>query len=91
MYMFNLIVGTGALTMPRAFATAGWVVSLSLISFLGFMRSALLMPLQTLCIKGSVMMFGALFLSLNTWVETGLDEKQHFIIAIIMGHFTQCR
>lgn len=37
-YMFNLIVGTGALTMPRAFATAGWVVSLALISFLGFMR-----------------------------------------------------
>ncbi|XP_054615899.1 transmembrane protein 104 [Dunckerocampus dactyliophorus] len=36
-YMFNLIVGTGALTMPKAFATAGWVVSLSLISFLGFM------------------------------------------------------
>ncbi|KAM3597197.1 uncharacterized protein V6R79_001244 [Siganus canaliculatus] len=36
-YMFNLIVGTGALTMPRAFAGAGWVVSLSLISFLGFM------------------------------------------------------
>ncbi|KAA8585544.1 hypothetical protein FQN60_004238, partial [Etheostoma spectabile] len=23
-YMFNLIVGTGALTMPKAFATAGW-------------------------------------------------------------------
>lgn len=37
-YMFNLIVGTGALTMPRAFATAGWVVSLALITFLGFMR-----------------------------------------------------
>ncbi|XP_061906299.1 transmembrane protein 104 [Entelurus aequoreus] len=36
-YMFNLIVGTGALTMPKAFATAGWVVSLALISFLGFM------------------------------------------------------
>ncbi|XP_049602113.1 transmembrane protein 104 isoform X1 [Syngnathus scovelli] len=36
-YMFNLIVGTGALTMPRAFATAGWVVSLTLISFLAFM------------------------------------------------------
>lgn len=44
-YMFNLIVGTGALTMPRAFATAGWVVSLSLISFLGFMRWVLVMPL----------------------------------------------
>ncbi|KAM6957430.1 transmembrane protein 104 [Aplochiton taeniatus] len=36
-YMFNLIVGTGALTMPKAFAKAGWVVSLALISFLGFM------------------------------------------------------
>uniref|UniRef100_A0A8C5EII6 Amino acid transporter transmembrane domain-containing protein n=1 Tax=Gouania willdenowi TaxID=441366 RepID=A0A8C5EII6_GOUWI len=36
-YMFNLIVGTGALTMPKAFAAAGWVVSLALISFLGFM------------------------------------------------------
>ncbi|CAM9224782.1 unnamed protein product, partial [Lampetra planeri] len=36
-YMFNLIVGTGALTMPKAFAEAGWVVSLALISFLGFM------------------------------------------------------
>ncbi|XP_029456459.1 LOW QUALITY PROTEIN: transmembrane protein 104 [Rhinatrema bivittatum] len=36
-YMFNLIVGTGALTMPKAFATAGWLVSLFLIMFLGFM------------------------------------------------------
>lgn len=39
--MFNLIVGTGALTMPKAFAAAGWVVSVSLISFLAFMRYAL--------------------------------------------------
>uniref|UniRef100_A0A8C8Y9N6 Transmembrane protein 104 n=1 Tax=Prolemur simus TaxID=1328070 RepID=A0A8C8Y9N6_PROSS len=36
-YMFNLIVGTGALTMPKAFATAGWLVSLILLVFLGFM------------------------------------------------------
>uniref|UniRef100_A0A3B5ML43 Amino acid transporter transmembrane domain-containing protein n=1 Tax=Xiphophorus couchianus TaxID=32473 RepID=A0A3B5ML43_9TELE len=36
-YMFNLIVGTGALTMPKAFAASGWVVSLSLIVFLAFM------------------------------------------------------
>ncbi|KAF7198864.1 transcript variant X1 [Nothobranchius furzeri] len=36
-YMFNLIVGTGALTMPRAFATAGWVVSIALITVLAFM------------------------------------------------------
>lgn len=37
-YMFNLIVGTGALTMPKAFATAGWLVSLVLLVFVGFMR-----------------------------------------------------
>lgn len=37
-YMFNLIVGTGALTMPKAFATAGWLVSLIMLVFLGFMR-----------------------------------------------------
>ncbi|XP_045428176.1 transmembrane protein 104 isoform X3 [Pipistrellus kuhlii] len=36
-YMFNLIVGTGALTMPKAFASAGWLVSLVLLVFLGFM------------------------------------------------------
>ncbi|ELW68339.1 Transmembrane protein 104 [Tupaia chinensis] len=36
-YMFNLIVGTGALTMPKAFATAGWLVSLVLLVFLGCM------------------------------------------------------
>lgn len=36
-YMFNLIVGTGALTMPKAFATAGWAVSLALICVLAFM------------------------------------------------------
>ncbi|KAM7068452.1 transmembrane protein 104 isoform 2-T3 [Molossus nigricans] len=36
-YMFNLIVGTGALTMPKAFASAGWLVSLVLLLFLGFM------------------------------------------------------
>ena len=39
-YIFNLIVGTGALTMPNAFATAGWLLSLitvvllALISYL---------------------------------------------------------
>ncbi|KAG8509637.1 Transmembrane protein 104 [Galemys pyrenaicus] len=36
-YMFNLIVGTGALTMPKAFASAGWLVSLVLLVFLAFM------------------------------------------------------
>lgn len=36
-YMFNLIVGTGALTMPKAFATAGWALSVGLIAVLAFM------------------------------------------------------
>eukprot|EP00062_Callorhinchus_milii_P004494 gi/632942923/ref/XP_007886689.1/ PREDICTED: transmembrane protein 104 isoform X2 [Callorhinchus milii] len=36
-YMFNLIVGTGALTMPQAFAAAGWAVSLALIILLAFL------------------------------------------------------
>ncbi|XP_078692768.1 transmembrane protein 104-like isoform X4 [Branchiostoma floridae x Branchiostoma belcheri] len=35
-YIFNLIVGTGALTMPKAFGAAGWLISLVLIILLGF-------------------------------------------------------
>ncbi|XP_060071769.1 transmembrane protein 104-like [Ylistrum balloti] len=30
-YIFNLIVGTGALTMPSAFASAGWLLSLVIV------------------------------------------------------------
>lgn len=37
-YIFNLIVGTGALTMPGAFHSAGWLLSLITIIILGFMR-----------------------------------------------------
>ncbi|XP_039261269.2 transmembrane protein 104-like isoform X2 [Styela clava] len=36
-YVFNLIVGTGALTMPKAFASAGWAAGIVLILFLAFM------------------------------------------------------
>nr|XP_004226232.1 transmembrane protein 104 isoform X3 [Ciona intestinalis] len=35
-YIFNLIVGTGALTLPKAMASAGWLVSLILLTLLGF-------------------------------------------------------
>ncbi|XP_076440935.1 transmembrane protein 104-like [Babylonia areolata] len=35
-YVFNLIVGTGALTMPAAFQSAGWLVSLIIIIVLAF-------------------------------------------------------
>ncbi|KAJ8919684.1 hypothetical protein NQ315_006212 [Exocentrus adspersus] len=35
-YIFNLIVGTGALTLPAAFAGAGWLFSMFLLMFLAF-------------------------------------------------------
>ncbi|CAG9786291.1 unnamed protein product [Diatraea saccharalis] len=41
-YIFNLIVGTGALTLPAAFAKAGWglsTVSLVFLAFMSFMNA----------------------------------------------------
>lgn len=35
-YVFNLIVGTGALTLPAVFAKAGWLLSLLLLILLAF-------------------------------------------------------
>lgn len=35
-YIFNLIVGTGALTMPAAFKDAGWLVSSIVVIVLCF-------------------------------------------------------
>ncbi|GIY67856.1 transmembrane protein 104 [Caerostris extrusa] len=37
MYVFNLIVGTGALTMPSPIAEAGWLLSLIILVILAFM------------------------------------------------------
>ena len=34
-YIFNLIVGTGALTLPAAFSNAGWALSTFIIILLG--------------------------------------------------------
>lgn len=36
MFLFNLIVGTGALTLPSAFAKTGWLLGLVLITILAF-------------------------------------------------------
>ena len=36
-YIFNLIVGTGALTLPAAFHDAGWVLSTIIIILLALM------------------------------------------------------
>lgn len=35
-FLFNLIVGTGALTLPSAFAKTGWLLGLFLIAILAF-------------------------------------------------------
>jgi len=37
-YVFNLIVGTGALTLPAVFDRAGWVLGLCLICVLALIR-----------------------------------------------------
>lgn len=35
-FLFNLIVGTGALTLPSAFAKTGWLLGLILVTVLAF-------------------------------------------------------
>ena len=37
-FVFNLIVGTGALAMPGAFHNAGWLLSLILVICIAFTR-----------------------------------------------------
>ena len=37
-YVFNLIIGVGALTMPKAFEDAGWLMATILVFVLCFMR-----------------------------------------------------
>ena len=38
MFLFNLIVGTGALAIPKAFGKAGWLIGTLLITLLAFFR-----------------------------------------------------
>lgn len=35
-FVFNLVVGTGSLLLPSAFAKTGWILSSVLITFLAF-------------------------------------------------------
>jgi amino acid permease len=37
-YIFNIIVGTGALALPKAFQQGGYVLSTLLLLTLGFFR-----------------------------------------------------
>ncbi len=39
-YIFNLIVGTGALTLPASFLKAGWGLGVGLIVILALVRYA---------------------------------------------------
>ena len=45
---FNLIVGFGILTLPKAFSEAGYVFGVVLLAWLGFMRSDISLPSITL-------------------------------------------
>ena len=38
MFLFNLIVGTGALAIPKAFGKAGWLIGTIVISVLAIFR-----------------------------------------------------
>jgi hypothetical protein len=35
-FVFNLVVGTGSLLLPKAFSETGWVLSTGLVLFLAF-------------------------------------------------------
>ena len=37
-YVFNLVVGVGALTMPKAFAHAGWLLATVMLILLAVIR-----------------------------------------------------
>ncbi|XP_005093838.1 transmembrane protein 104 [Aplysia californica] len=57
-YVFNLIVGTGALTMPDAFKEAGWLLSLIGIIALAFMSYVTLTFMtETMAISNAKMRF----------------------------------
>ncbi|GFO04325.1 transmembrane protein 104-like [Plakobranchus ocellatus] len=57
-YVFNLIVGTGALTMPAAFGEAGWLLSLIAIIVLAFMSFlTLTFMIETMAISNARLRF----------------------------------
>lgn len=37
-YVFNLIVGAGALALPQAFARTGWILGIAAMAILALMR-----------------------------------------------------
>ncbi|XP_022121159.2 transmembrane protein 104 homolog [Pieris rapae] len=78
-YIFNLIVGTGALTLPAAFARAGWglsTISLVFLAFMSFMNATYV--IETMACANAVFKWKRLqFLKRNSMQdEENSDEEQ---------------
>ncbi|OWR47673.1 transmembrane protein 104 homolog isoform X1 [Danaus plexippus] len=76
-YIFNLIVGTGALTLPAAFARAGWglsTISLVFLAFMSFMNATYVV--ETMACANAVFKWKRLqFIKRNSVQENESDEE----------------
>ncbi|BFZ18134.1 hypothetical protein BsWGS_21173 [Bradybaena similaris] len=81
-YVFNLIVGTGALTMPAAFKEAGWLLSLLAIILLAFMSfMTLTFVTETMAISNARLRFEQVLAQSSvkeehTEASINVDERQ---------------
>ncbi|XP_072932151.1 transmembrane protein 104 homolog [Epargyreus clarus] len=75
-YIFNLIVGTGALTLPAAFARAGWglsTISLVFLAFMSFMNATYV--IETMACANAVFKWKRLqFIKRNSIEDHDADE-----------------
>ncbi|CAH2106593.1 unnamed protein product [Euphydryas editha] len=76
-YIFNLIVGTGALTLPAAFARAGWglsTISLVFLAFMSFMNATYV--IETMACANAVLKWKRLqFIKRNSTQENDSDDE----------------
>ncbi|XP_046959768.1 transmembrane protein 104 homolog [Vanessa cardui] len=76
-YIFNLIVGTGALTLPAAFARAGWglsTISLVFLAFMSFMNATYV--IETMACANAVLKWKRLqLIKRNSVQENESDEE----------------
>ncbi|CAG5033009.1 unnamed protein product [Parnassius apollo] len=76
-YIFNLIVGTGALTLPAAFARAGWglsTISLLFLAFMSFMNATYV--IETMACANAVFKWKRLqFIKRNSIQDHDSDEE----------------
>lgn len=60
-YIFNLIVGTGALTMPRAFSETGWllaVISLTVLACISYLTATFM--IEAMAVANAIVRFKTL-------------------------------